>query len=51
LTCSHAFKNGGQQALVVTNKNDPHKKDVYYLYLDYLGSLIAVAEQGQGLIL
>ena len=34
---------------MVTNKNDPYKKDIYYLYQDYLGSLIAVAEQGQGI--
>jgi hypothetical protein len=33
----------------LTPKDDPHKKEIYYLYHDYLGSLIAVAEQGKGI--
>jgi len=36
----------GISALVVTNKYDSGKKDIYYLYNDHLGSLIAAIRPG-----
>jgi hypothetical protein len=36
----------GIAALVITNKNNPAKRDIYYLYNDYQGSLIAVQKKG-----
>ena len=36
----------GLSAVVVTHKIDPSKKDIYYLYNDHLGSLIAATQRG-----
>jgi hypothetical protein len=38
----HISTPAGIAALVVTNAFDVNKKDIYYLYNDYQGSLIAV---------
>jgi RHS repeat-associated protein len=42
----HISTPAGIAALVVTNAFDATKKEIYYLYNDYQGSLIAVLKQG-----
>jgi RHS repeat-associated protein len=40
----------GTSALVVTNKFNTAQKDIYYLYNDHLGSLIAATKRGSGVL-
>jgi RHS repeat-associated protein len=42
----HISSPVGIAALVVTNKHNASKRDIYYLYNDYQGSLIAVQKKG-----
>jgi RHS repeat-associated protein len=42
----HISSPVGIAALVVTNKHNASKRDIYYLYSDYQGSLIAVQKKG-----
>jgi len=42
----HISTPAGIAALVVTNKNNTTQRDIYYLYNDYQGSLIAAQKKG-----
>jgi len=42
----HIKTPAGISALIVTNKNNTTQRDIYYLYNDYQGSLIAAQKKG-----